>query len=168
MNLAKKNIFYVVALLVCLTFITDAFFVFSKDSSQKGKIYPQSESIFSDPTPRIDDEAASITREVGDMSSMGEQSLRTLPPEAWIFILLGFIVLLVFNLAYEFESATELRWSWELVYFLMTLFVWFVFDQSRENLWFPLYTIKLGLIIYLAYLYFYNEKKTEAQLDSEF
>lgn len=171
MKIIKRNSIYLIVVLFCLTFIVDG--TFASPKGAEGKNLSQkdgefiingeevirinntlpSDSPFLDSNPRINEEAAMINIEER------VSTLSTFPQEVWIFLLLAFVSLLIFNLAYDFEKAQKIQWSWELGGLLLTLLIWFVFDKSRTNLWFPLYVIKLGLIIYLAYLYFLEKCK---------
>lgn len=172
----KKFIIPCIILVFISLFISDIFFVFSfegkarSDSSiqKEGEFIINGDEIiqiekvvspgspFSDSAPRIDSEAASIV--VAKKSS----TCPTFPPEIWILLLVSFVLLIIFNLAYTFEKTQHIQWGWELFYLFLTLFVWFYFDKCKTNLWFPLYVIKLGLITYLGYLYLFEKYKRKA------
>lgn len=105
--------------------------------------------------PRIDKEAAAVMR------SEKTAACFTFPANVWVFILCAYLFLLIFNLAYGYLKNSQIQWFWEFLYTALALGTWFYFDQCRASLWFPLYVLKLGIIIYLFYLYFLNEKGKE-------
>jgi hypothetical protein len=187
----KKNLIYLILALFLLTFVVDGF-LFSSPRAAQGSLAepnassgqissPPAESEFiingeeiikvKTPAPgsslreavgRLDEGAVSIT-------VTPVEKIRSLPPEIWIFLLLAFMALLIFNLAYNFKKTLEIRWGFEAALLILTLWAWLIFDQGRAVIWFPLYVIKLGLIIYLAYLYFFEKKeKIEPEQDSLF
>lgn len=108
---------------------------------------------------RIDDEAAMTVVEETLSKTTQARKCIILPVEIWVFLLVAFIALLVFNLAYNFERATKIQWGWELALALLPLVAWYVWDGCRAYVWFPLYSIKMGIIIYALYLYFFDQKK---------
>lgn len=105
--------------------------------------------------PQIDQEAAAVVK------SEKRPACFTFPPGIWVFILCAYLFLLVFNLVYGYLKNSEIQWFWEFLYTALAVGTWFYFDQCRANLWFPLYALKLGIIIYLFYLYLLNEKRRE-------
>jgi len=105
--------------------------------------------------PQIDKEAAAVVK------SEKTAICSTFPANVWVLILCGYLFLLVFNLAYGYLKNLHVQWFWEFLYTALAMGTWFYFDQCRTNLWFPLYVLKLGIIIYLFYLYFLNEKSQE-------
>jgi len=85
-----------------------------------------------------------------------------LPGELWLFLLLAYVALLVFNFSYTFETVTSPQWFWELLYTLSALYCWYVFDREELYLWFPFIILKSGLILFALYLYLL-EKRLPAQ-----
>lgn len=104
--------------------------------------------------PQIDGGAASISCE--KKVSFGAVSI--LPVKIWILLLLSYLALLVFNLAYDFKKDAEIHWVWEMILTGIYVLMWSYFDQSSLNTWFPLYIIKLGIVVYFIYLYFFEKK----------
>lgn len=102
--------------------------------------------------PRVSDVAAMTVAEGGafcrDLLSVG----------VWVFLLVAFVALLVFNLSYNFKEATKVQWFWETILALAFLGLWFLWDTCRANLWFPLSVIQIGIIIFVSYLYFFEKK----------
>lgn len=116
--------------------------------------------------PRIDDEAAMIV--VEEAPSAQAKVCFSLPIEIWVFLLIAFVALLVFNLTYDFERATKIQWGWELALVLLALVTWFIWDECRTSVWFPLSIIKTGVIIYALYLYFFERKFPREKTESLF
>jgi len=179
-------------------FVTDLLFVPRADSSEidsQIKIIssqiadtPEDTSISGNLNPRIDSEAAMIERVIRSTPACW-----TLPGELWIFLLVAYLFLLFFNLFYDFEKSHEIypvrspsyleqnviptevgvtsngvRWFWESLYTLLALWGWYVWDACHESIWFPLYVIKLGTIVYLVYLYlFYKQKELQPLSDED-
>jgi len=143
------------ALLIFLSlFATDALFVSRGNASGTINPLPKDTSISKDFSPRIDSEAAAIVRE-----KKAERVCVTLPAKIWIFLLTAYLFLMLFNLFYDFEKSNKLHWFWEGLYAILAIFVWVKFDKCGMNLWFPLYVLKLGVVIYLVYLWLYHKKK---------
>lgn len=149
-------------------FVTDIFFVPSArpqdslsvsgvaGSSTLKFLGPGDTKISDDFGPRIDSEAAAIVKKDNKIIPL----CQTLPGELWILLLAAYLFLLFFNLFYDFENAWKIRWFWEGLYTLLALFGWYAWDSCHINIWFPLYVIKLGVIVYLVYLYlFYKQKE---------
>jgi hypothetical protein len=109
--------------------------------------------------PKIDDEGISDARTVNRQNyscqKMGVNS--ALPVEAWIFLLAAYLFLLIFNLGITFGKRKTIQWVWEAIITVLALLVWFWQDVCRANLWYPLFVISLGVLIYIFYLYFFNE-----------
>lgn len=106
--------------------------------------------------PMVNDTAASI--ECYDDSISTEIKQNTLPMRVWIFMLVSYVSLLIFNLSYDFGTRNRVQWAFELLLTYVYVFEWVYFDPSGINIWFPLYVIKLGIIVYCAYLYFYKKR----------
>lgn len=103
---------------------------------------------------RIDTAAASII-----LSDAGEA--HTLPVALWTFLLVAFVALLAFNLGYGLWKRLPLQWGWESVYALLFLLGWFVWDESRQAIWFPFLLLETGLIVYAIYLSFWERRHSE-------
>jgi hypothetical protein len=109
--------------------------------------------------PQIDNQAASI--EITAVNNSKEKTMicSTLPIKIWIFIFLAYVALLIFNLAYNFKDAAKIQWFWELLYTLLAVAVWYIFDSQKINIWYPIFILKSGILIYAVYLYFFNKKQ---------
>lgn len=99
--------------------------------------------------PRIDDEAAMIVAE-----ESAAPVCQTLPLNLWVFLVIAYIALLVFNFSSTFQKVNQPQWFWEVVFTFLFIVGWFVWDQCRENVWFPFAIAKFGLIIFALYIYF--------------
>lgn len=102
--------------------------------------------------PQIDKEAAAIVK------VEKTPACSAFSAGAWVFLLCAYLFLLIFNLVYGYLKNLQIQWFWEFLYTALAMGTWFYLDQCRTNLWFPLYVLKLGIIIYLFYLYFWHEK----------
>lgn len=98
--------------------------------------------------PRIDDGAAMIV--AGESAA---PACQTLPLNLWVFLVVAYIALLVFNFSYTFKDVERPQWFWETMYTLAFIAGWFVWDGCRENIWFPFAIVKFGLIIFAADIY---------------
>jgi hypothetical protein len=107
--------------------------------------------------PSIGAEAATIERVAENRTAA--QACFTLPTTDWLFLLLVYIGLLIFNFAYGFAGAARVQWFWEALYTLLALAAWYVWDGCRSNVWFPLYVVKMWLFIFGFYLYFFERKR---------
>lgn len=103
--------------------------------------------------PRIDDEAAMI------VTKKATVVCQTLPLNAWVFLVIAYIALLVFNFSYTFKEVERPQWVWETLYTLAFIAGWFAWDACRENIWFPFAIVKFGLIIFALYAYFLKKKQ---------
>ncbi|PJA86738.1 MAG: hypothetical protein CO141_03155 [Candidatus Moranbacteria bacterium CG_4_9_14_3_um_filter_42_9] len=145
-------------------FVMDIFFVPSSSSSMLKLIGPSDMKISDDFSPRIDSEAAIVVRDGDNIIPF----CTTLPGELWIFLLAAYLFLLFFNLFYDFEKSDSLHWFWESLYTLLALWGWYIWDTCHQNIWFPLYILKLGVIIYLVYLYLlYKQKEIQPLTDED-
>jgi hypothetical protein len=117
---------------------------------------------------RIDDQAAMI---VIDKSATVSETLKvacsTLPINVWIFLLIAYVALLVFNFSYTFKQVTEPQWFWETLYTVLALVGWYSLDDCRAHIWFPLAVVKFGLIIFIVYLYLLEKKPSELEIAKE-
>ena len=160
-----KRIALPLALVVFLgLFVTDIFFVPSAGSSMLKFTGPSDMKISDDFAPRIDSEAALVVKEDNQIIPL----CQTLPGELWILLLAAYLFLLFFNLFYDFEHAKKIRWFWEGFYTLLALGAWYFYDECHQNIWFPLYVLRLGVIVYLAYLYLlYTQKEIQPLTDED-
>ena len=88
-----------------------------------------------------------------------ETTCTTLPVTLWVFLLIAYIALLIFNLAYDFGKSVkkgEHRFGWEIVLTVLALWAWSLWDTCGQMLWFPVAVIKYGLLTYVFYLYFFQ------------
>lgn len=107
--------------------------------------------------PRIDDEAAAVERVA--VCNDGKETCSTLPTGIWLFLLVAYGALLIFNLAYNFKQAMKIQWFWELLYTLLALAAWYAWDScGAANIWYPEFVLKTGIVIYGIYLYFFQKK----------
>jgi hypothetical protein len=106
--------------------------------------------------PRIDDEAAMIVAE------KALSVCRTLPLNLWVFLVVAYVALLVFNFSYTFKDVERPQWFWETLYALAFIAGWFVWDSCHKNIWFPFAIVKFGLIIFALYAYFLKKKQAAA------
>jgi len=106
--------------------------------------------------PRIDAEAASIE---ADEDTIGAAPAPlTLPGEVWVFLLLVYVALLLFNFSSTFEKVTSPQWFWEVLYTLLALLAWLFLDAAALYTWFPLMVIKLALLIFALYVYLLEKR----------
>lgn len=109
--------------------------------------------------PRIDDQAVAVERV--SVYNTKEKTCLSLPTKIWLFLLFSYIALLIFNLSYNFGTATKIQWFWELLYTLLAIIAWYVWDQcGAVNIWYPEFVLKGGIVIYGIYLYFFEKKQT--------
>lgn len=104
--------------------------------------------------PRIDESAAMVVVE----EEVRTPAARSLPGELWLFLLLAYGALLVFNFSATFERVVSPQWFWELLYTLLALVSWYTLDPQGLFLWFPFLVIKLGLIIFALYVYLLEKR----------
>ena len=86
------------------------------------------------------------------------KTCQTLPVEIWLLMLLAYLTILIFNLAFDFSCAKKVHWAWEAFYTFLFVAGWFFWDGCRAFVWFPLCIIQLGLIIFGIYLYLFDKK----------
>ena len=84
--------------------------------------------------------------------------------KAWFLVLFSFVILLIFNLAYGFFKNRHIQWKWEIIMTGIFILFWFVFDKCAQNLWYPIYIVKLAITIYVVYLYFFVRRKENLQV----
>lgn len=112
--------------------------------------------------PRIDNEAAMIVIQDETKEATPASSCFTLPVEMWVFVFLMYTALIIFNLAYGFDRPAHthtIQWFWETLYTLLFIVGWYVWDECRMQVWFPLAIVKTGLFVYAVYLYFFERRK---------
>lgn len=115
--------------------------------------------------PHIDDGAAMVVVEdevpVTTFSVAVSSSCATLPAEIWVFLLIAYVALLVFNLSYRFVLAADshrIQWFWEIIYTCAFIGMWYAWDGCRGATWFPVEILKTGIFLYAAYLYFFDRR----------
>lgn len=113
---------------------------------------------------RIDDRAASIEKRTYNNFEEKKSYHSYLPIKMWVFLFLVYVALLIFNLAYNFNYAVKPQWFWELLYTLLAVTTWYLFDQCKENIWYPVFILKSGSLIYAVYLYFFTKKQKQFSL----
>lgn len=166
-KIGKKFIFGIIILILAFSFSLDIFLFQTEASLVPENLKSDSPRVspFADPTPRIYDEAASIVRESEKIicnSGKAVPICASLPAEVWIFLLVAYLFILVFNLSYGFGKSKKIRWFWEGLFTFLAIYAWYGYDGCRTFIWFPLYVMKLGIIIYLFYIYLMADKlKTE-------
>lgn len=101
----------------------------------------------------IDPEAASM---------VVETICPTLPIMLWLFLLIAYVALLIFNLGYDFQHSVhkgERRFVWEIILTVLVLWGWSIWDTCGQMLWFPIAVVKYGLLTYVFYLYFFERQQ---------
>lgn len=160
-----KNIIFVAVLLVLFV----PWSVFGNiDGEQnvhtKVQLESENENQISKATPRIDEEAAMTVREKvmvsGEEKEIVSETRKkaTYSEQFWVFIFGAYLFLIVFNLSFNFKKSQSIQWFWEALYTFLAVFVWDRLDFPRTNGWFPGAVMEAGIIIYLAYFYFLNNK----------
>jgi hypothetical protein len=168
----KKYALGLALLILVSLFFTDALFVRSEKTLRSSEKTCVSMEVVGEPetpmklsqikVPRIDDQAASISCQ--DSSEVAAAAVcRNLPGNILVFLLFAYLVLLIFNLAYDFERTAVVRWKFEAILTAIFVFGWAYFDNCFSNLWFPLYIIKLGILIFVIYLYFFEKNKKASE-----
>jgi Flp pilus assembly protein TadB len=119
--------------------------------------------------PSIGDEAAFDERggEAANSSCQKNLACFSLPAVMWIFLLAAYLALLIFNLGITFGKRETIQWFWEAVLTIFALGAWFWMDGCRTNVWYPLFILMLGILIYLFYLYFFEQKRKLTENDKK-
>lgn len=107
--------------------------------------------------PRIDDGAAMVVVRSGFVPSA----------ELFVFLLVAFIALLLFNFSYTFETTLVPQWRLEGLIMLSAVFGWLLLDPERVFLWFPFAILKSGLILFAGYVYLLEKKQKQRVLRKE-
>jgi hypothetical protein len=98
----------------------------------------------------IDDEAVMVMDDAGATRSI--PLCQALPEDTWVFLILLYVLLIVFNLREQYRLYKSVRyWRFEVALSTFFLFEWFVFDTCRQQVWFPLTLLKSGLILLLIF-----------------
>ena len=138
------------------------------DTAQKSAIEEPLLKISEIRGPRIDDQAAMIVAGKPALVTTALAPLCfTLPINIWMFLVLAYVALMVFNFSYTFqqatsetgERATRPQWFWETLYTLLFIVGWFVWDECRSHIWFPFTVVKFGLIMFALYVYLWEKKQ---------
>lgn len=114
--------------------------------------------------PMIDSEAAMIVVDESSVAAAVAPACVTLPLPIWMFLLIAYVALLIFNFSYTFRQATRPQWFWETLYAALFIAGWFVWDGCRDNIWFPFAVVKFGLITFAAYAYLLEKKPVQKPL----
>lgn len=107
--------------------------------------------------PQITDEAAMVIA-TAEGETIPVRACDTLPVRLWVFLLIAYLALLVFNLAAGFGRRTTLQWFWEATYTGLALLAWPVWDGCGSAAWYPLAVMQMGILVYLLYLYFFEHR----------
>lgn len=110
---------------------------------------------------RIDDEAAMIVVEESLQAAETEASCFALPKGIWIFLLVAYVALLIFNFSYTFKQVVRPQWVWETILTVLALVSWYIWDGCQNSLWFPFAVVKLGLIVFVSYVYLLEKSLRE-------
>ncbi|KKP94393.1 MAG: hypothetical protein US25_C0031G0007 [Candidatus Moranbacteria bacterium GW2011_GWE1_36_7] len=164
-TLVTKYAFGIILLVFVSLFFIDGTFLFAEKSSaiKTRECYSNLELTTQNNTLRIseinesmiDQQAASVVcSEVSD-------DIQNLPIKIWIFLFIVYVALLIFNLSYDFANTKKPRWFFEMLLSVSFVVLWFYYDNSGINIWFPLNIIKVGIVIYLAYLYYLTKNKSK-------
>jgi len=168
---------YMVIVLLLLLVVTEAFSLVFVEPSREVNMSQnalEQASALKEPVlriseitgPQIDFGAALVA--VADDNSIPSAALsscRTLPTYLWIYLLLAYVALLVYNFSSTFKKATTPQWFWEKLYTALALLAWYVFDGCRAYPWFPLTILKAGVILFVAYVYLLEKKKKNEPLE---
>lgn len=155
--------------LVMMLSVVDIFFVsVAKPRMESGfaikteKVCNSSGDIIKEKIPKISQISGPMITEEAASSVCLEKEIpacKDLHPNLWVFLFISFIILLIFNLAWGYLKGGKAQWAWEGIMTAIFISFWFVFDTCAQNLWYPLYVAKLAIAIYIAYLYFFLNKK---------
>lgn len=106
--------------------------------------------------PRIDAAAAMV---MVNEHWQNEVTRPTFSAELWVFLLFLYITLLIFNFSATFDRAITPQWFWEMLYTVLAILAWYALDPLGLYPWFPLMVVKLGLIIFIVYVYLLEKKR---------
>lgn len=77
---------------------------------------------------------------------------KALPKDVWVLLIFIYVLLMVFNLREQYRLYRSIRyWRFEALITAFFLLEWLVFDTCREQVWFPLTLLKIGLILFLIF-----------------
>ena len=113
---------------------------------------------------RIDDDAAVIDTLTQDRTVSFNALCISLPSVLWVALLFAYMVLLIGNFLYGVRHSLHVQWFWEFIYTLCALYAWYVFDGCHMNIWYPLYVLKMGLIIFGIYFYYMLKKQEKSDV----
>lgn len=91
----------------------------------------------------------------------------TLPLRLWMFLLIAYVALLVFNLAFPFERTVRIQWRFEALLTALVLLAWYQWDTAEAYPWFPLAILQTGILVYAIYLYFFDRRMLRRALEEE-
>jgi|GEM_PF-5710043 len=104
--------------------------------------------------PRIDSMAAMI---------VAPDEKPALPASTFLFVLIAYVMLLIYNFSATFRRVTKPQWFWETLYTVSALLGWYLIDGT-VHYWFPLLVVKTGLLIFALYLVLFSEKLSKEAL----
>ena len=113
--------------------------------------------------PQID-KGAAMMDDTENVCLVYGEACASLPTSLWMMLLLAYMILLVGNLVYGFRRSLRVQWFWEMIYTVLAILAWYIFDECRIALWYPLYVFKMGVFIFAVYLYFVLQKKDTSNL----
>ena len=108
--------------------------------------------------PRIDEEAAATIKATNENTLKEEKNIYS--QNFWAFLFGAYVLLLIFNLSFDFEKKRKLQWFLEAFLTFLTIFIWDQLDFGRNNSWFPAVILESGIIIYAFYYYFFEKFKS--------
>lgn len=97
-----------------------------------------------------------------DASLMPYRLCRTLPIGLWVFLLVSYALLLIFNFSYSFQTLGRITWKPEAVYTALFLLGWYLWDSCHATWWFPWLILKMGILLFLIAL-FASEARKKAE-----
>lgn len=102
--------------------------------------------------PRIDDEAAMVVQSAGFVA----------PVELYLFLLVAYVALLLFNFSFTFETVLAPQWRLEGLITLAALLAWYWLDPDGRALWFPFAILKSGLLLFAGYVVLLEKRHVSA------
>jgi hypothetical protein len=111
-----------------------------------------------EPGEEIESEESPATQEgsgeilgVSDSEEPKDQC-QSWPLIKWVLALIAYLGILNFNNFYRVEFDQRVRWFWQLIFTILIVVVWTIFDECRLYTWFPTVSIFTGLASYMLYL----------------